>query len=108
MFGQLQQTHAPGLGGSVFLGAEQETGGRSTVGPDQHRLAGLEDLVADAAADGSKVLPGVVLACGGDGLVQNVLDGSHRQALVDEVRKQRGDAAPGAGADPGEAANQLP
>ena len=49
--GQLQQADAPGVGIAVLLEAEQVAIGRGGIDPDQHRVAGLVDLVMSADAD---------------------------------------------------------
>ncbi len=51
---------------------------------------------------------GVVLACVGDGLVQDVVDRPQRQRVVKEVGEQFVDAAEGTVADEGEAEDQWP
>ena len=59
-------------------------------------------------ADGGEILLGVDAASGGDGLVQDVMDGPHGQREVEEVVQEFGDAAEGTVADEGEAEDELP
>lgn len=105
---QLQQTHAPGVGLAVLLQAEQESVGIGDVGADQHRPASLEELVEGANANRNQGLLGMVRAGGSDGLMEDVLDGTDGQGIVQEVSEHLGDAAYGAVADQGEAQDQLP
>lgn len=74
--GQLQQSHAPGIGIAMFLDAEQVTVGRGDIGADQHGLTGLENLVVGGDADGGEILLVVEVACRADGLEQDVVDRS--------------------------------
>ena len=55
-FGQLQQSHAPGVGIAMLFETEQVAIGGSDIGADQHGLAGLENLVVGADADGGEIL----------------------------------------------------
>ncbi len=105
---QFQQTHAPCVGVAMFFRTEEVAVGRSDVGADENRSAGLEDLVVGADAHRGEVLLGVVLACVGDGLVQDVVDRPQRQRVVKEVGEQFVDAAEGTVADEGEAEDQWP
>ena len=105
---QFQQSHAPGVGVAMLLGAEQVTIGRDDIGADENGAAALEDLVVGADADGGEVLLSVVRACVGDGLVEDVVDRPQRRGIVEEVGEQFVDAAEGAVADKREAEDQLP
>jgi hypothetical protein len=67
--------------------------GAGPIGTDQHGLAGLEDLVVGADADGSAILLVVEAACRGDGLMQDVGERSQRQRIIEEVAEQFLDAA---------------
>ena len=49
---QLQQADAPGVAVAVLFLAQQVAVGGGDIDADQHRLAGLEDLVVGADADG--------------------------------------------------------
>ena len=62
LVGQLQQTHAPGVGIAMLLGAEQVAVGGLGVAAGQDRHVGLEDLVVGADADGGEIL--LVVAVG--------------------------------------------
>ncbi len=107
-FAQFQQAYAPSIGVAVLFRTEQVAVGRGDIGADQHRPAGLEDLVVGAEADGSEVLPSGDGACSGDGLVQDVVNGADRQRIVKDIREQFGDAAQGTVADEGETQDELP
>ncbi len=74
----------------------------------QHGATRLEDLVVGPDADGGEILLGVDAASGGDGLVQDVMDGPHGQREVEEVVQEFGDAAEGTVANEGESEDELP
>ena len=91
----------------MLFDAEQVAVGRGDIGADQHGLAGLENLVVGADADGGEILLVVEAACRGDGLVQDVVDRAQGQRIVEEVAEQFLDAAEGAMADEGETEDEL-
>jgi hypothetical protein len=105
--GQFQQSHAPGVGIAMFLGAEQVAVGAGDIGTDEHGLAGLENLVVGTDADGSEILLVVEAACRGDGLVQDVVDRSQGERIIEEVAEQFLDATERAVANEGKTEDEL-
>ena len=91
---QLQQAHAPGVGVAVLFQAEQVAVGGSDVDADQDGLAGLEDLVVGADADGGRgpgwSLSWRAVATAWWTMLWTVPSG---QGVVEEVGEQFGDAA---------------
>src|SRR5215831_693170 len=79
----------------------------TSVGTDQHRVAGLKDLVVNANRDAGQILAGVDLLRGGDGAVDDVVDRTQRDWVVEEVGKQLDDAAKGTVADEDQGQDQL-
>jgi hypothetical protein len=63
------------------------------VDADEDRASGLEDLVIGTAADAGQVLAQVDRTCGGDGLVDDVVDRADGGVVIEEVAEQFGDAA---------------
>jgi hypothetical protein len=91
----------------VFLQAEEVAVRRGDIGADEDGLAGLEDLVVGTEADAGEVLLLVVVAGRGDGVLQDIVDGSQGEGKVEEVGQQFEDAAQRAVTDQDQAEDQL-
>ncbi len=83
--GQLQQTDAPGVSIAVFLQAEEVAVGRVDICSDEDRPFALEDFIMGPDADTGEVLLVVVGAGGGDGVLEDVVDGFEGQGEIEEI-----------------------
>jgi hypothetical protein len=90
---QFEEAHPPGIRVAVFFLAEQVAVGGLGVDPDEDRATGLEDLIIGTDADSGQVLAIVDLTGGVDGLLDDVVNRSHREVVIEEVAEQFGDAA---------------
>src|SRR5262249_41677954 len=82
---QFQQAQAPGVRVSMLFETEQITIAGPGIDPDEHRLAGLENLVMGADPDAAKVLSFVYLASRGDRGLENIEDAAQRHAVVEQI-----------------------
>lgn len=106
-FGQLQQAYAPSVGVAVLFETEEVAIGGSDVGADQDGPSSLKNLVVGADADVGEIVLGVVLACVGNGLSQDVMHRTEGEMHIEEIGEEFADAAEGAVADEGEAEDKL-
>jgi len=79
---KFQQADAPRLGVAMLFQVQQIAIGGPHVGPDQHGLPALENLVVGADADARKVLLTVVRAGLLDRALQDVVDLADRDGII--------------------------
>src|SRR3954469_2397970 len=77
------------------------------VGTDQHRQAGLMNLIVNANCHAGQVLTGVDLSRGGDSAVDDVVGRAQRHSVSEEVGKQFDDPAQGTVADQDQSQDEL-
>ena len=61
--GRFEQTHGPGIAVAGDFAAEEKAVGGTDVGPYEHRLVLLKDLIEAGDGDGGKILPSVIGHC---------------------------------------------
>ena len=90
---QFQQPHAPGISVPVVFEAQEVAVGGIGIDPDEDRVSGLEDLVVSADTDAGKILAGVDGVSGIDGLPHDIVNGTQRQGVIEDIGQQLTDTA---------------
>jgi hypothetical protein len=81
--------------------------GGTSVDADQHGVAGLKDLVVIADVNARQIRTGVDLPRCSDGVLDDGVDRTQRDGVVEEVGEQFNDAAKGAMADEDQGQDEL-
>ena len=105
---QLQQAHAPGLGVAMVLQAQQVAIGRGRIDADEHRVAGLKDLIVGPDANAGQVVTSADGPSRFDGAVDDVVHRTQGELPVEEVAEQLDDGPVRAMADQHQSQDQLP
>ena len=104
---QLQQPHAPCVSVAMVFQAEQVALDRGRIDADEHRVAGLKDLIMDPDANAGQVATSGDCPSRFDGAVDDVVNRTQGELPVEDVAEQLDDGAVGAVANQHQSQDQL-